>query len=284
MSAGSIVAYIDGGSRGNPGVAGYGVRIEADDGSLIDELTGAIGIATNNVAEYRGLLAALAWLDRNGCRDAIVRSDSELLTRQMTGRFKVRHPGLKPLHAEAMTIVRRLGRVRFEHVRRSANVEADRLANEAMDRAGVVGSAETPRPAAAPTAASAGHGGDVVGIGIDIESIARVGGLLERYGPRFVERVFTAHEAAYSLRRARPAQHLAARFAAKEAAMKALGTGHARGVIWRSVEVVREAGPPRLRFHGTAARHFDAIGATRALVTISHSGDFALAQVMLFSR
>ena len=284
MSSGPIVAYIDGGSRGNPGMAGYGVRIEAGDGSLIEELTGAIGIATNNVAEYRGLLAALAWFDRNGCRDAIVRSDSELLTRQMTGQFKVRHPGLKPLHAEATAIVRRLGRVRFEHVRRSANVEADRLANAAMDSAAAGGRAPVPRAAPASIAVDAGRGGNVIGIGIDIESIARVGRLLERYGPRFVERVFTAEEAAYSLRRARPAQHLAARFAAKEAAMKALGTGHSRGVVWRGIEVVREAGPPRLRFHGAAARHFDVIGATHALLTISHSGDFALAHVMFFGR
>ena len=278
------MAYIDGGSRGNPGVAGYGVRIEAGDGSLIEELTGGIGIATNNVAEYRGLLAALTWLDRNGYRDAIVRSDSELLTRQMTGRFKVRHPGLKPLHAEATAIVRRLGRVRFEYVRRSANTEADRLANVAMDGAAAGGRARAPRPAPPSTAIHAEPGVGVIGIGIDIESIARVGGLLERYGARFVERVFTPDEAAYSLRRARPAQHLAARFAAKEAAMKALGTGHSRGVVWRSIEVVREAGPPRLRLHGAASRHFDAVGATRSLIAISHSGDFALAQVMLLGR
>ena len=278
------MAYIDGGSRGNPGVAGYGVRIEAGDGSLIEELTGGIGIATNNVAEYRGLLAALTWLDRNGYRDAIVRSDSELLTRQMTGRFKVRHPGLKPLHAEATAIVRRLGRVRFEYVRRSANTEADRLANVAMDGAAAGGRARAPRPAPPSTAIHAEPGVGVIGIGIDIESIARVGGLLERYGARFVERVFTPDEAAYSLRRARPAQHLAARFAAKEAAMKALGTGHSRGVGWRSIEVVREAGPPRLRLHGAASRHFDAVGATRSLIAISHSGDFALAQVMLLGR
>ena len=284
MSAGPIVAYIDGGSRGNPGVAGYGVRIEAADGVLIEELNGAIGTATNNVAEYRGLLAALAWLDRNGYRNAIIRSDSELLTRQMTGQFKVRHPGLKPLHAEATAVVRRIGRVRFEHVRRSANVEADRLANEAMDRGAAAGRAAAPRPATPATTLRAGQGGGIIGIGIDIESITRVGGLLERYGSRFVERVFTPGEAAYSLRRARPAQHLAARFAAKEAAMKALGTGHSRGVVWRSVEVVREAGPPRLQFHGAAGRRLDAIGAANSLITISHSGDFALAHVMLLGR
>lgn len=283
MSA-PVVAYIDGGSRGNPGLAGYGVRIDAGDGALVEELNGAIGIATNNVAEYRALLAALTWLDRNGYRDAVIRSDSELLTRQMNGQFKVRHPSLKPLHAEATAIARRIGRVRFEHVRRTENVEADRLANAAMDRAAAGRRPDAPAPSPPAPAAHAAVAGGILGIGIDIESVARVDRLLERYGPRFVERVFTAGEAAYSLRRARPAQHLAARFAAKEAAMKALGTGHSHGVVWRSVEVLRETGPPRLRFHGAAARRFDAMGATRSLVTISHSGDFALAQVMVLAH
>ena len=276
-----VIAYFDGGSRGNPGLAGYGVRIDASDGALIEELNGAIGIATNNVAEYSGLLAALTWLDRNGYRDAVIRSDSELLTRQMTGQFKVRHPGLKPLHAEASAIVRRLGHVQFEHVRRSANVEADRLANAAMDRAAAGGRPQASRPALPVPIGDASVVRGVLGIGIDIDSVTRVGALLERHGTRFVERVFTAAEAAYCLRRARPAQHLAARFAAKEAAMKALGTGHAHGVVWRSVEVLRENGPPRLQLHGAAARRFDAMGATRSLVAISHSGDFALAQVMV---
>ena len=121
----------------------------------------------------------------------------------------------------------------------------------------------------------------VIAIGVDIESIERVGQLLERYGPRFVERVFTAGEAAYSLRRRHPAQHLAARFAAKEAAMKALGTGRAAGVLWRSIEVVRVAGPPQLRFHDAAARRLHALGGRESLISMSHSGDFALAQVLL---
>lgn len=279
MSTGTTVAYIDGGSRGNPGVAGYGVRIEAHDGTLIEELTGSIGIATNNVAEYRGLLAALKWLHQHGHQRVVIRSDSELLTRQMTGHFRVRHPGLIPLYTEARAIARRIGQVRFQHVPREANEHADRLANQAMDLA-THGEARPPRPArtAAP---AAGH---IVGIGIDMESIPRVGALVERYGNRFVERVFTADEAAYSLRRARPAQHLAARFAAKEAAMKALGTGHAQGVVWRSVEVVRDQGPPRLQLHGAAERRFRALNGAAALLTISHSGDFALAQVVLLGR
>ena len=268
MSDGPVIAYIDGGARGNPGPAGYGVRIEADDGSLVDELSGTIGIATNNVAEYRGLLAALTYLDRHGYPDVVIRSDSELLTKQMLGQFKVRHPRLRLLHQEAGALVRRLRRVRFEHVRRSANTEADRLANAAMD-------------GAQPPRRPAGGGGAVIALGVDIESIERVGQLLERYGPRFVERVFTAGEATYSLRRRHPAQHLAARFAAKEAAMKALGTGHSGGVLWRSIEVVRVAGPPQLRFHDEAARRLGALGGRQSLISMSHSGDFALAQVLL---
>ena len=134
-----IVAYIDGGSRGNPGPAGYGVRIETTDGHLVEEFSAAIGVATNNVAEYRGLLAALAWAARNGHHDLLVRSDSQLLVRQMLGQYRVKHPGLQPLHQEARARAARLGRVRFEHVRREHNADADRLANQAMDGAEVPG-------------------------------------------------------------------------------------------------------------------------------------------------
>jgi ribonuclease HI len=130
-----MVAYIDGGSRGNPGPAGYGVRLENADGTLVEELRGALGVATNNVAEYHGLLAALRWAVDRGVRRLAVRSDSELLVKQMRGTYRVKHPGLQPLHHEAQALVARLERVTFEHVRREFNVEADRLANEAMDQA-----------------------------------------------------------------------------------------------------------------------------------------------------
>jgi holo-[acyl-carrier protein] synthase len=96
--------------------------------------------------------------------------------------------------------------------------------------------------------------------------------------------VFTDGERSYSLRRRFPAQHLTGRFAAKEAAMKALGTGRALGVLWKDVEVIRVSGPPQLRFHGGASRRFDALGARGALVTITHSGDFAMAHVLLLGR
>jgi ribonuclease HI len=128
-----VTAYIDGGSRGNPGPAGYGVRIEGSDGTLLAELNEALGVATNNVAEYRGLLAALSWAVEQGAAPLHVRSDSELLVKQMRGEYRVKHPGLQPLYREATTLVARIGKVTFEHVRRERNQEADRLANLAMD-------------------------------------------------------------------------------------------------------------------------------------------------------
>ena len=128
-----MVVNIDGGSRGNPGPAGYGVRFAGLDGSVIAEFGEAIGSATNNVAEYSGLLAALRYAIEHGYRDLTVRSDSLLLVCQMRGEYRVKNPRLQVLHAEARRLVGSLGRVRFEHVRREANAVADRLANEAMD-------------------------------------------------------------------------------------------------------------------------------------------------------
>jgi probable phosphoglycerate mutase len=130
-----IVAYIDGGARGNPGPAAFGVRIEREDGTLVEEFSEPIGVATNNVAEYRGLLAALDWARGHGHRALHVRSDSLLLVQQMLGNYKVKNAGLQPLHAKAQRAAREIGRVTFEHVRRARNAHADRLANEAMDKA-----------------------------------------------------------------------------------------------------------------------------------------------------
>ncbi|HEX4346442.1 MAG TPA: reverse transcriptase-like protein [Vicinamibacterales bacterium] len=140
-----VVAYIDGGARGNPGPAGFGVRVESADGTLIEEFSDSIGTATNNVAEYRGLLAALGWARQHGHRALHVRSDSLLLVQQMLGNFKVKNEGLKPLHAKARLLAHEIGKVTFEHVRRESNAHADRLANSAMD-----GAAETPEAKAAP--------------------------------------------------------------------------------------------------------------------------------------
>ena len=134
QGGGSATANIDGGSRGNPGPAGYGVRIERADGEVV-ELKQSIANATNNVAEYSGLIAALAWAAQHDVQSLHVRSDSELLVKQMRGEYRVKNPGLQPLYEEARGLARRIGRVTFEHVRREFNKDADRLANEAMDEA-----------------------------------------------------------------------------------------------------------------------------------------------------
>lgn len=130
-----ITAYIDGGARGNPGPAGYGVWIENAEGEKIAELHGGLGLATNNVAEYHGLLAALKWAGDHGERDVLIRADSELLVKQMRGEYRVRHPGLQPLYGRARLLLMELGKVRFEHVRRELNKNADRLSNLGMDEA-----------------------------------------------------------------------------------------------------------------------------------------------------
>lgn len=122
---------------------------------------------------------------------------------------------------------------------------------------------------------------NIIGIGIDATDLPRVADLVERYGDRFLRRVFTDGEIAYCTKRRNPVPHLAGRFAAKEAAMKALGTGQSLGVMWKDVEVVRGGGPPRLRLQGGAARRAEAMGVTRSLVTITHSESLAFAQVML---
>ncbi|MGE0445855.1 MAG: reverse transcriptase-like protein [Vicinamibacterales bacterium] len=132
-SGGAATANIDGGSRGNPGPAGYGVRIEC--GGEVVELKESLGTCTNNVAEYSGLLAALRWTVAHGCSTLHIKSDSLLLVQQMKGVFRVKHPGLQPLYEEARALARQLGRVTYEHVRREYNKDADRLANEAMDEA-----------------------------------------------------------------------------------------------------------------------------------------------------
>jgi ribonuclease HI len=130
-----IVAWIDGGARGNPGPAGYGVRVEDADGQLLDELHAGLGIATNNVAEYNGLLAALRYAAEHGHRQVRIRADSELLVKQMRGEYRVKNEGLKPLFLRACALVRQIGDVTFTHVRREQNKEADRLSNLGMDEA-----------------------------------------------------------------------------------------------------------------------------------------------------
>jgi ribonuclease HI len=125
----------DGGSRGNPGPAAYGYVLETDDGTVLDARGETIGVATNNVAEYRGLLAGLASALERGIEELEVVSDSELLVKQMRGEYKVKSPTLRELVDEAEALARRLGRVRYTAVRREHNELADRLVNEALDSA-----------------------------------------------------------------------------------------------------------------------------------------------------
>lgn len=121
----------------------------------------------------------------------------------------------------------------------------------------------------------------IIGVGLDATEIARIAEAIDRYGDRFLRRVFTEGEVAYCQAKRDFASSYAARFAAKEAAMKALGTGHSRGVYWTGIEVVRRHGPPRLAFHGGAADRLRAMGGTSSIVTLTHSRDLAIAQVML---
>jgi holo-[acyl-carrier protein] synthase len=123
---------------------------------------------------------------------------------------------------------------------------------------------------------------DIIGLGIDATDLPRIAEVLDRYGDRFLQRIFTAGEIEYCMRQRDPVPSLAGRFAVKEAAMKALGTGHSRGVLWKDVEVVRRFGPPQLQLHGGAARRAESMHVRRSLVTITHSQTLAFAQVMLF--
>ncbi|MHC4715755.1 MAG: ribonuclease HI family protein [Planctomycetota bacterium] len=130
----TVTIHIDGGSRGNPGPAGAGVVIRsADDGTSLFEGGYYLGRTTNNVAEYQGLIRALERAAALKADEARVHSDSELLIRQMTGEYRVRNAGLKPLFEQARQLCRRFRRVTFSHVRREENTEADRLANQAMN-------------------------------------------------------------------------------------------------------------------------------------------------------
>jgi holo-[acyl-carrier protein] synthase len=123
---------------------------------------------------------------------------------------------------------------------------------------------------------------DIIGLGIDATDLPRIAAVYQQYGDRFLRRVYTDGEIAYCTRQRDPVPSLAGRFAAKEAAMKALGTGHSRGVLWKDIEVHRAGGPPQLRLHGGAARRAAAMGVERSLLTITHSESLAMAQVMLF--
>jgi ribonuclease HI len=130
-----IVLHIDGGSRGNPGPAAYGVTVEDASGAAVAAFSKFIGRTTNNVAEYQGLLAALEYSIQNHYQRIVILTDSELLARQMEGVYKVKSPDLKPLFERARDLVAKLEHVTIRHVPREQNAAADRLANQALDAA-----------------------------------------------------------------------------------------------------------------------------------------------------
>jgi ribonuclease HI len=125
--------HIDGASRGNPGEAAFGVFVASADGAPVAELYGYLGRATNNVAEYQALLHALRYALAQGAKRVRLFSDSELVVKQIDGRYKVKHPDMIPLHREASTLLRRFDDAKLSHVRREQNKDADRLANRALD-------------------------------------------------------------------------------------------------------------------------------------------------------
>jgi probable phosphoglycerate mutase len=131
--SGLITAFCDGGSRGNPGPAGFGVYIQDENGEKVAELSEYLGIRTNNFAEYSGLLAALEFALRYDHPRLRVVSDSELMVKQIKGQYKVKSPDLRPLYDEAKRRIGGLSFFQIEHVLRNKNRDADRLANQAMD-------------------------------------------------------------------------------------------------------------------------------------------------------
>jgi ribonuclease HI len=140
---GTLLAHCDGGARGNPGPAGYGAVIATEDGTILAELSEFLGFKTNNFAEYSGLLGVLQWALDHGHGRLRVVSDSELMVRQIQGKYKVNSPDLRPLWEEARRRIAKLEFFNISHALRAKNKTADRLANEAMDRG-------TGRPAAGP--------------------------------------------------------------------------------------------------------------------------------------
>ncbi len=146
---GYLVAHVDGGARGNPGPAGYGVIVEDEVGRPVAQLGAFLGTQTNNYAEYAGLLAAVSYALRHGFKALKVYSDSELMVKQINGEYKVNHPALKELYGKAIKMIDELEAFEINHVPREKNREADRLANLAMDRGS---KRDTPAPSIAASA------------------------------------------------------------------------------------------------------------------------------------
>lgn len=135
LAAGKLVVHVDGGARGNPGPAAIGVVISAPDGEVLDQFGERIGVATNNVAEYRALLRGVQRAAALGAREIELVNDSELVARQLTGVYKVKHPAMKPLYLEAVALLDGFERWRIRSVPRAQNAQADMLVNAALDRA-----------------------------------------------------------------------------------------------------------------------------------------------------
>ncbi len=157
-----FTAHCDGGSRGNPGPAGYGAVIEDGQGRVVARLSEFLGKQTNNFAEYAGLKAVLAWALEHGHKCLRVVSDSELMVKQMKGQYKVASPGLRPLWEEARRLAGKLDGFEISHTLRGGNKEADRLANEAMDRGmgkPAAGSVAPPAVQSAPSSLKQGSSG-----------------------------------------------------------------------------------------------------------------------------
>ena len=136
MSATAVPAltiHVDGGARGNPGPAAIGVVVSGPDGEVLDEIAERIGVATNNVAEYRALLRGLERAAALGAREVSLVNDSELVAKQLTGAYKVKHPAMKPLYLEAMSALRGFDRWSIRSVPRAQNARADALVNDALD-------------------------------------------------------------------------------------------------------------------------------------------------------
>jgi len=129
-----VIAYTDGGARGNPGPSGYGVVIQDGTGAKLAEFSEYLGHQTNNYAEYRGVIAALEYAIEHGFPNLEVRSDSELVVNQIRGTYRVKNHELRELHAQATELIKKLGSFEIAHIRREQNTRADRLANHAMDR------------------------------------------------------------------------------------------------------------------------------------------------------
>jgi ribonuclease HI len=131
-----LIVHVDGGARGNPGPAAIGVVVSDSDGNLIDELGEPIGPATNNVAEYRAVLRGIEWARGLGADEVEIVNDSELVARQLTGAYKVKHPSMRPLHSEATAALGAFERWSIRTVPREQNARADELVNHALDEPG----------------------------------------------------------------------------------------------------------------------------------------------------